>query len=286
MAHQPELAEVRQNVHRGENMNHIRVSSSIYNFKWKLLRKYPDYNEWGLRALFKPTLFFGLYHTLDYLAFILHRGKRAVFWCGSDIKALEKRPFWAFLLRNCVAFHYVENRTEYGHLRYILGFPEPEVHPMFFGNHEEYTSQYQHSFKPHVFISGHELREKEYGLHLIEEVAKELPAFTFHVFGTWGLRGDNVKCYGKVPEARFDAIASGCQAGLRLNTFDGFSEVTAKSILWGQYPITAIHYNLIDWAPNLDDLKEKLKLLTLKDKPNTEVRRAWIRNYLCKRVEV
>jgi hypothetical protein len=62
----------------------------------------------------------------------------------------------------------------------------------------------------------------------------------------------------------------GYQCGLRLNKFDGFSEVTAKSVLMGQYPITTIKYPHIDTAYDPKELIRLLSLLKYRMEPNPE----------------
>ena len=75
--------------------------------------------------------------------------------------------------------------------------------------------------------------------------------------------------------------------GLRTNEHDGFSEVTSKSILMGQYPITKILYEGI-WNYDTEDelvaLIEKLKYMK---EPNHKGRALYLKkinNYpWCKR---
>ena len=53
----------------------------------------------------------------------------------------------------------------------------------------------------------------------------------------------NVFVHGKVPKEQMNEEIKHMQGGIRLLKHDGFSEIIAKSILWGQWPISAIPYS-------------------------------------------
>ncbi len=95
----------------------------------------------------------------------------------------------------------------------------------------------------------------------------------FYLYGdTWESAHDNVIVKGRVPIEQMNEEVKGMQAGLRLNTMDGFSEILAKSVLWGQYPISAIAYPHIDTFTNKHELVTKLNELAYKTGPNKEGR--------------
>ena len=58
------------------------------------------------------------------------------------------------------------------------------------------------------------------------------------------------------------------QIAIRLNVQDGFSEVIAKSILLGQYPITQIQYPFIEYINGDESLIDALIKLKYKTEPN------------------
>ena len=257
----------------------LRVSSSVIGFRekaeriWKLERyKFPQ-------DIFKPVVFFGLYHWVDYLRFIIHRGKKTIAWCGSDILNLNK-----FLTKLFQAKHYCENEVERDKLRSV-GI-SAEIRPTFLEDVNDFPITYKQSRRPQVFISTREGREKEYGVNLIYKIAGGLPHIVFHIYGlSWWTSEmpirKNVILHGLVSEKQFNEEIKNYQAGLRLNEFDGFSEVLAKSILSGQYPISRIKYPMIDNYETEEELVALLKDLKNKIEPNYKAREFW-KNYVNK----
>jgi len=252
----------------------LLVSSSVISFKEKAEKT------WGLeeykypRDKYETTVFFGMYHIGDYYHWLRHRGDKPVFWCGYDLINLKKNRLpWYKMFRGMN--HYVENEVEQKDLQElgILSFIRPsfleEIPPV----------SYKHSDRPKVYVSGHPDREKEYGFEFIERIAKKVPECFFALYGTkWKSSLTNVFCFGKVPPEQFNEEIKGYQCGLRLNEHDGFSEITAKSILMGQYPITRIKYPYIDYYYTEGELIELLKDLKNKTEPNIKAREFWIKN--------
>jgi len=62
------------------------------------------------------------------------------------------------------------------------------------------------------------------------------------------------------------------QSGLRVLEFDGFSEILAKSVLWGQYPISRIGYPHIDSYTSNEKLIQLIHNLATKTAPNIKAR--------------
>ena len=237
-------------------------SSSIINFREKL-RERTGLLEWNWN-IFSRTIFFGCYHIGDYIRILLHVGPRKVFWTGSDI--LNLTPFWARLLSR--GRHYCENEVERRALR-VRGI-DAEVLPMIFTDFES-EECFLPARKTHVFLTAHEGREKEYGIPIIvDEVSRECHKTTFHVYGVSGRSRRNVIFHGKVSEEQFDREIRAYHAALRLNEFDGMSEVVAKSILCGQYPISKIIYPHIETYTDTKDLIRKIRALEIKQFPNQE----------------
>lgn len=213
-------------------------------------------NVWGTKeyeTLTDPTVFFGVYGFPDFYSIWKHKGTRAILWAGSDIIhfhngywlddegkiRLERRPLAKWINENCD--NYCENEAEYELLLH-MGI-ESTIIPSFLGQTGDYKVSYQHSDKPKVYLSANEGRQIEYGFQQAEDLAKKNPNVEFHLYGaTWEAQNPNVIVHGRVPKEQMNAEIKLMQGGLRLNRFDGFSEVLAKSILWGQYPLARINY--------------------------------------------
>lgn len=249
-----------------------QVSSSISNWREKILKRYSLEEAVFPWNIFKPIIFFGVYNLIDFLKLFFHRGKRIVFWCGSDLRDLN---WWKkILIKNMKARHVCE--TMDGELDVLLSLRKVvEVLPQFFGDIGEFQPCFKPSKTPHVFMNCHVGREKEYGLSTVQLIAEELPEFTFHVYGipffdsafTFFFQ-KNIVFHGKVSEKQFNEEIRYYQAGLRLNKFDGNSDIVMKSVLLGQYPITYLNYDQIDSAKSAEDLIEKLRELKKKKAAN------------------
>lgn len=220
-------------------------SSSIANFRDKLHKRLglEVWQWWKNRN--DRVIFFGLYHWKDYLRFIWHRGQKKVFWCGSDILALEDRPIWQSLIRNSTAKHYCENHVEEYHLSSmgIIAF----IEPMIFDDPNKFKISYKWSKKPKFFASYHSGREIEYNWH-------NNPQVDF-------LEG--------LSEQQFNEKIKSYQGAVRYNRFDGFAETLAKSVLMGQYPFSQIEY------PHIFSMTEKVN--SLPKQPNYEGRKYWLK---------
>lgn len=145
-----------------------------------------------------------------------------------------------------------------------------EVRPRLFGDVSKYKVTFKPSSNPHVFVSIRPGREIEYGLDVVERIAPKVPEVTFHVYGVGEPnKKGNITYHGVVSEEEFDRQIKKHHCGLRLNEFDGFSEVTAKSILHGQYPITRISYPEM-WCYSGDEevLVQLLRSLKYMTEPN------------------
>lgn len=253
----------------------IRISSSIENFKAKLVKR-TGCKEWTFKQRYEDCVFFGMYHTGDYVRLLLHRGRKKIFWCGGDIIKLDKGVFWKHFIGYMNATHYVENEVERDVL-FQTALVLAEVRPMIFTELPEIS--FKPSEKPHVFVNIHEGREEEYGLAMIMLTALNMSDVTFHIYGLglidFEIKIDNLVFHQDVSEEEFNKQIHEYQASIRTNSFDGFSEITAKSILMGQYPITYIKYPYITRATTYGQLKTALKELSKKDKPNTDVANYW-----------
>jgi hypothetical protein len=230
----------------------------------------------------EPCVFFGLYDLRDYIALYLHKGKSYILWAGSDILNLKKGfvlnngklrwiskiPFVKRLIICLVkkSENWVENMVEKRTLN-ELGI-STNICPSFLGN-TDLPISYEEG--KNVYVSCGKNRQFEYGWGIIERIAPKLPEFTFHLYGDkWLTKQPNVIVHGRVSKEQMNKEIKDFQIGLRLNEFDGFSEITAKAILQGHHAVTRVTYPLIPCFETESDLIEVLK--TLKGKPDPYIR--------------
>lgn len=226
------------------------MSSSISNFREKLTNylQLPEWHWWRNRN--DKVIFFGLYHWKDYLRFIWHRGPKKVFWCGSDILALEKSPYWLSLIIKQEAVHYCENEVERDKLS-ELGFWLVLIAPMLFDDPDKYQISYKYPNNGKYFATYHKGREQEYG------------------YTDW-LQVDFLDGF---TEEEFNGKIKDYQGAIRFNQFDGFAETLAKSVLMGQYPRSWIRYPHI--APLSSESYEEALASEPGKKPNYEASNYW-----------
>lgn len=243
---------------------------------------------WGVENyendLDDPTVFMGLYGLPDFYTLWRHKGRKCIFWCGSDIRHFLDGYFldkegWIKLDPTALALwihnfceSYVENEVERKVLL-RLGI-ESKVVPSFLGNVKDYQVSYAWSEKPKVYtsVSGDDF--ELYGWDKIPVLALANPDIEFHLYGNtkspglheWStVHPHNVIVHGRVPQEQMNREIKEMQGALRLTEFDGFSEIIAKSLLWGQYPISLINY------PHT--LKpENIRQLKILEEPNHEGR--------------
>lgn len=218
-----------------------------------------------------PTVFFGLYGLPDFYTLWRHRGKKWILWAGSDIRHFQN-GYWLdelgmiridpqalarWINENCESW--VENEVERRALQ-DMGI-EAQVGQSFIGDVTKYPILYTPNSRPNVYLSASPGREVEYGWGIIEDIAGECEV-DFHLYGSsdWKSAHHNVFVHGRVSKELMNRAIQHMQCGLRLNEFDGFSEVTAKSILWGQYPIVRAEFGY-DHLLSFDDTKMLVKQL-------------------------
>ena len=235
----------------------------------------------------KSCVFCGLYDARDYYALWKHKGLAWVFWCGGDINNLINgfmlndgklrwvskmpffRPYLVKLLKKCI--HWVENEVERQALLSV-GI-EARVCPSFFGDVNKFKPNYFWSKNPNVYICCGRGRQKEYGFDVIDRIAPHLPHVWFHLYGDdWQPQSPNVIVHGRVPIELMNEQIKNMQCGLRLNEFDGFSEILAKCVLYAQYPISRIEYPLISTYENENELISLIESLRRTYKPNLGAR--------------
>lgn len=217
-----------------------------------------------------PTVFMGVYGLPDLYTLWRHKGQKAILWCGTDIIHLKNgywledkggirlgyQPIADWINKYCD--NYCENEAEENALL-KLGI-EPTVIPSFIGNIDDYEISYRQSDRPKVYASVSGDNFEQYGWDRIEKLAVLFPEIEFNLYGNekeWETERDNVIVHGRIPKEQMNKEIKEMQGGLRMLEFDGFSEILAKSILWGQYPISLIDYPHILKPKELEFLKDK-----------------------------
>jgi len=229
----------------------------------------------------EPTVFVGLYGLPDFYALWRHRGKKWIFWCGSDIRhfvngywleeggaiRIDSKPLAEWINRNCESW--VENEVELQALAEI-GI-QAQVCPSFLGDITKFEVSYQWSDRPKLYtsVSGDDF--ELYGWDKIPKFAEENPDIEFHLYGNtkpiWDLP-ENVIDHGRVPKEQMNEEIKDMQGALRLVPMEGFSEIIAKSLLMGQWPVSLIKY------PHTLSIEE---LGMLKDKKEPNIKgREWL----------
>lgn len=240
---------------------------------------------WGTTEytnLAEDTVFFGLYGLPDFYSLWRHEGKRYILWAGSDVLhfvngywledgggiKLDPLPLAEWINKHCESW--VENEVE--RLKLLEVGIEAKVCPSFMGDVADYKISFVSTDRPMVYLSANKGREVEYGWGLVEEIADRCTG-EFHLYGSdqWKTRHSNVFIHGRVPKEQMNQEIKQMQCGLRLNGgMDGFSEITAKSVLWGQYPLVWSHfkYPVLGSFADKEELIKKLNWLKNVHHPN------------------
>jgi len=220
----------------------------------------------------EDTLFSALYFENDYKVFKLHKGRRMVFFNGSDVSRLLCNTKWIEIIQNYPAEHYCHNKQLQDELKSV-GI-DATIVPLFFGNKEDYQVCYKPSTSPRIFMNAHPGREQEYGVDKCLQLAINFEEYEFHIYGIDGENKINVIYHGQIPEAQMDEEIRNYQAVLRFNEHDGMSQIVAKASLLGLYPIVTNDINIatdklesIGWKPYtccrncIKDIKEFLEMI-------------------------
>ena len=219
---------------------------------------------WGVREwmggydMESPCIFFGLYGLPDFFHLWRHRGRKAILWAGTDIRHFVD-GYWlddkgeirlpvvgmnTWINENCES--YVENEVEQEML-WNFGI-KAKVVPSFLGDIDDYEVSFEPNKKFYSSVSGDDW--ETYGWDRLDEIARQNPDCEFLLYGNttpWKTQEDNVFPRGRVSQEQMDEETSKTQGAIRLTKFDGFSEILAKSILWGQHPVSPfIAYPHID----------------------------------------
>lgn len=239
----------------------------------------------------QPCVFFGLYGLPDFYTLWRHKGRKAVLWAGSDIKHFLN-GYWLdtkgevrldsqlamgeWINKNCE--NYVENGVEHEALS-VVGI-DSKIVPSFLGHVEDYPVSFTPNSRPKVYLSVSGNNFAMYGWGMIELIADKCDV-DFYLYGNsvpWKSKHSNVFVRGRVSQEIMNEEVKDMQCGLRTLEFDGFSEITAKSIFWGQYPISYISYPHVDSYKSPEQLILLLNKLSKKNAPNLKAREYYIKN--------
>jgi len=207
----------------------------------------------------KPTLFF-LYFAQDYNAFIGHKGKRYVFWNGSDVLRMLDSPLWVKMIKENPATHACHNLQLQMELK-TVGV-DAVIRPIFFGDINDYPVSYTPPKDlPHIYMTTHQGRHQEYGVNIVSGLHEFAH---FHIYD------------GSTPEEVMDAQIKDMHSCLRLNHHDGLSQTLIKSILMGHYPITYRQMEGIWQVTDEVQLINCIKQLSGCKEPNYALREMYI----------
>lgn len=210
---------------------------------------------WGTEDYFydwKPTVFFGVYGLPDFFELWRHKDRKCILWAGSDIThlkngywldttgliRLDPKPIAQWINKNCES--YVENEAEKDAL-WSLGIKAKAIIPSFLGKVEDYPAQELRTDKKRYYtsVSGDDF--KLYGWDKVDAIAKENLDTEYHLYGNtkeWITTEKNVIIHGRISQEEMNEQVKTMTGALRLTRFDGFSEILAKSYLWGQQPLS------------------------------------------------
>lgn len=232
---------------------------------------------------------FGCYDLRDYFTLWRHRGRKAILWAGSDIRNLQSgflfnegklkllsKLFKHSFLKQIYGIlnateHWVENEVEQKALAEMGLFSK--VCPSFLGNVDDFPLLFipSKTIRLYTSVSGNNF--ELYGWDKIPELAIQNPSVEFHLYGSTTpipfLFPANVYLHGRVSKEVMNSEIKHMTGALRLTKFDGFSEILAKSVLWGQWPVSTISY------PHMLS-PDSIHLLSIISVPNLEGRNYYL----------
>ncbi len=216
-----------------------------------------------------PTVFFGCYSLNDFNIIRNHKGKKWIFWAGSDIRYFVKgywlddkgkikinpKPLAKWISKNCESW--VENSVEYEALK-KLGI-KSKIVPSFLGDVNKFKPQkLNEELRYYSSVSGNDF--KLYGWDLINQIAKKNPHIKFYLYGNtipWKAP-KNVIVRGRMSQKEMDNEIKTMTGVLRMVKFEGCSELVVKATLWRQEVISLIDYPFLR---SKNPRKELLKIV-------------------------
>jgi len=249
---------------------------------------------WGVKKynpkkhIDEPVVFCGLYSLKDFMVLNGHKGKKWIWWCGSDIRhfvngywldekgesKIDPNTLAEWINKTCESW--VENSVEAETLKGV-GI-ESNICPSFLGDTNDFKVSFKQGNKVYLSCSGDD--HLLYKWDLIEEIANEVPEITFYLYGSdnWKTRHRNVIIRGRIDKRLMNKEISEMQAGLRPLEFEGASEIVVKSLFQGQHTISRIKYPFVNSYETKEELIKLLKELPNKKEPNLRAREWFLSN--------
>ena len=233
----------------------------------------------------EPCVFVGLYGLPDFYALWRHKGKKWIFWCGSDIRhfvngywlddvgRIKLNPVNLVEWINTYCESWVENKVEQEQL--LFTGVESKICPSFAGNVDDFKLCYTTNNKCQLYtsVSGDDF--ELYGWPEIYKIAQNHPNIDFHFYGNTVHvvpPSDNCFVHGQVPKEQMNKEIELMSGAIRMVKMEGFSEIIAKSLLMGQWPVSLIPYPHT-FSP------DEIGRVPVQDKMNIEGRE-WVLNSL------
>ena len=228
----------------------------------------------------QATVFVGCYGLPDFYSIWRHKGKRYVFWCGSDIRHLQN-GYWLddtgdiridnkgiakWLNENCE--NWCENEPERQALA-EMGI-ESVLTPSYLGDVNKIKPSYKPNGKFYASVSGDDF--ELYGWYEIDKIASKNSDLEFHLYGNtkpFKTLNKNVIIHGRVPKEQMNKEIAEMQGCIRMIPLEGFSEIVAKSVLMEQWPVSIIPYPHTILPENIGNIPKE---------PNKEGREYYLNN--------
>ena len=216
----------------------------------------------------EDCVFCGLYGLPDFYALWRYKGKKYVWWCGTDILhfkngywledsewgiKLDSKPLAEWINKNCESW--CENQVEANELMKLGIYAH--IAPSFLGDVNKFPISEKKTDRKRYYasVSGDEF--EKYGWDKVLTLARNNPETEYHLYGnqkkypTYPIFGmyagepivpGNLVVHGRIPKEQMNEEIKSMTGCIRLVDFDGFSEVVAKAVLMGQEVISAIEY--------------------------------------------
>jgi hypothetical protein len=233
----------------------------------------------------EDTFFEGLYFDYDYVAFANHKGKKIVFWNGSDLVRLiwHDHKNKQELLKTTPAIHLCHD-VEQAQALESMGI-KAKVHPLFFGDINKYQVSYRQSLGPQMYVNAHPGVEGIYGIPYVLSIAKKAPDISFHVYGIDATTSnqcpamENVTYHGWVAEEVMDKEIAEMQGCFQtVIHHPRLSQTCLKSAFMAQWPLSTTWVG-IPYACTEGSVLEYLRALKGQKEPNLITRNIFLKLY-------
>ena len=234
--------------------------------KYKWATSLGDFEEspekiWGVEP-YDPDgtddcVFCGLYGLPDFYALWQYKGKKYVWWCGTDIThfingywledgggiKLDPKPLAEWINKNCE--NWVENEVEARKLA-EHGITNVKIVSSFLGDVSKFTPQEIRTDKERYYtsVSGNDF--ELYGWDKVSAIALKNPQNEYHFYGNTIPSpypcSENCIFHGRVSKEQMNEECRTMTGAIRMVEFEGCSEIIIKSVLWGQKPVSLIEY--------------------------------------------